>query len=260
MDRTSFFGSAPLWIIFAVTVSIIVLSIYSGIYTSRIRRKNTIIEDDMPVVPIVGATLALLGFMLAFTFGFTASRFDSKKQLLLDEVNSIGTTFLRAGFLPEPHCNEIRLLIRKYVDLRITLTEHPENIKPIIEQSVSLQDEMWKHAEAVTKADLKNPEIVSLFMESLNETIDLQTKRITVGLVYRIPDIIWYAILGLLIISMFEVGYLFMKYQKSNWILILALSLAFSVVILMIVTFDRPGGKVKLDQQPMIELQKSINK
>jgi hypothetical protein len=260
MDRSSFFGSAPLWLIFAATVAIIVLSIYSGLFISGLRRKKITAEDDMPVDTIVGASLALLGFMLAFTFGFTATRFDAKKQLLLDEANSIGTTYLRAGFLPEPHCTEVRSLIRKYVDLRIILAKHPENIKSILEQSVSLQDEMWKHAEEVTKSDLKNPDIVSLFMVSLNETIDLQTKRVTVALVHRIPDIIWYATLSLLIISMFEVGYLFMKSKKTNWIIILALSLSFSVVILMVITFDRPGAGVKLDQQPMIELQKSINK
>ena len=121
MSQNSFFGSAPLWIIFAATLAIIMLSIYFGIFISRVRRKNTTTEDDFPVNTIVGATLALLGFILAFTFGFTTSRFDSRKQLLLDEVNSIGTTYLRAGFLPEPHCTEVRNLIRNYVDLRIEM-------------------------------------------------------------------------------------------------------------------------------------------
>ena len=116
---------------------------YTALYLFRdfhlqITQKRSITEDDLPVNTIVGATLALLGFMLAFTFGFTASRFDSRKQLLLDEVNSIGTTFLRAGFLPEPHCTEVRGLIRKYVDLRIELASHPENLKSIIDQSVIL--------------------------------------------------------------------------------------------------------------------------
>jgi len=260
MNQNSFFGSAPLWIIFAATVAIIVLSIYFGIFISGVRRKSSTAEDDFPVNTIVGATLALLGFILAFTFGFTASRFDSRKQLLLDDVNSIGTTFLRAGFLPEPHCTEVRNLIRNYVDLRIELSAHPENLKSIIEQSTRLQDEMWKHAEAVTNTDLKNPDIVSLFMESLNETIDIQTKRLTVALVYRVPDLMWYALLSLLIISMFEVGYLFMKSEKPNWILILTISLAFSLVILMVVSFDRTDGSIKVNQQPMIELQKSLNK
>ena len=126
MDKTSLFGSAPLWIIFAETVVIIVVSIYSGNFISRMHRKKTTIEDEIRIDTIVGATLALLGFMRAFTFGFAASRFDSKKQLLIDEVNSIGTTFLRAGFLQETHCNDVRSLIRKYVDLRIELAEHPD--------------------------------------------------------------------------------------------------------------------------------------
>ena len=119
---------------------------------------------------------------------------------------------------------------------------------------------MWRHAEEVAKSDLKNPDIVSLFVDSLNETIDLQTKRITVAFVYRIPDLMWYALLSLLILSMFEVGYLFMKSEKPNWILILAISLAFSLVILMVVSFDRTDGSIKVNQQPMIELQKSLNK
>lgn len=260
MDQNSFFGSAPLWLIFAITVAIILLSIYSGIFISKLRRNRSITEDDFPVNTVVGATLALLGFMLAFTFGFTASRFDSRKQLLLDEVNSIGTTFLRAGFLPEPHCTEVRNLIRNYVALRIELASHPENLKPIIDQSVILQDNMWKHAEEVSKADLKNPDIVSLFMITLNETIDLQTKRLTVALVYRIPNLVWFALLSLLVLSMFEVGYLFMKSERPNWILILAISLAFSLVILMVVSFDRTDGGIKVNQQPMIELQKSLTK
>ena len=260
MNQASFFGSAPLPIIFLVTVAIIVLSIYAGIFISGRRRKKVSTEDDIPVNTIVGATLALLGFMLAFIFGFTASRYDSRKAFLLDDVNSIGTTYLRAGFLPEPHCSEVRGLLRKYVDLRIDLTKHPENLKTIIGQSESLQEEMWKHAEAVAKADVKNPDIVALFIESLNETIDLQTKRITVGLIYRVPDILWFAMLSLLIISMFEVGYLFIKSTKPNRVIILALSLAFSVVILIVIAFDRTDWSLKINQQPLIELQKSLNK
>ena len=178
---------------------------------------------------------------------------------MLDDVNSIGTTYLRAGFLPEPHCTEVRGLVKKYVDLRIDLIDHPENLKTILEQSVLLQDRMWKHAEEVGKSDIKNPDIVALFVESLNETIDLQTKRVTVGLFYRIPNILWTAMICLLVISMFEVGYLFMKSARPNRVIIFSLSLAFSVVILIVIAFDRTDPKMMINQQPMIELQKSLN-
>ena len=60
-------------------------------------------QQDSQIGTLVGALLALLGFLMAFTFGMAGSRFDARKQLLLDEANSIGTAHLRAGLLPEPH-------------------------------------------------------------------------------------------------------------------------------------------------------------
>ena len=50
---------------------------------------------------MVRATLGLLAFILAFTFGLAAARFDTRRQVLLDEANAIGTTYLRAGMLPD---------------------------------------------------------------------------------------------------------------------------------------------------------------
>ena len=67
---------------------------------------------------MVAATLGLLAFILAFTFGLAASRFDSRMQVLLDEANAIGTTYLRAGMLPEQG-KQIRALLREYADARL---------------------------------------------------------------------------------------------------------------------------------------------
>jgi len=49
---------------------------------------------------MIAAILGLLAFRLAFTFGVAASRFDTRRELVLDEANAIGTTFLRAALLP----------------------------------------------------------------------------------------------------------------------------------------------------------------
>ena len=51
---------------------------------------------------MVAATLALLAFILAFTFGLAGSWFDVRRRLVVDEANAIGTTYLRAGMLPSP--------------------------------------------------------------------------------------------------------------------------------------------------------------
>ncbi len=61
---------------------------------------------------VIAVSLGLLAFMLAFTFGIAANRFDTRKQLVLDEINAIGTTYLRANTLPEPPRTKIRKLLR----------------------------------------------------------------------------------------------------------------------------------------------------
>lgn len=263
MNNPQVFEELPFWIILGGTVTIVLLSIKAGIYIGRFRKRRSGDKEERSLNTLVGATLGLLAFILAFTFGLTTSRFDSRKQLLLEEVNAIETTFLRADVIPEPHRSEVRRLLRKYVGIRVDLARHPENMRQGIKQSEELQGQMWSHATALAEADLKNPAIVSLFVDSLNKMFDLQTKRVTVGLVHRIPSAMWVVLFGLTILSMVGVGYLFGTSEKTNWFLILALSLAFSSVIMLIADLDRSGaGKSRIIQfspQPLIDLQQRIN-
>ena len=64
--------------------------------------------------PVVAASLGLLAFMLAFTFGAVTKRYDDRKQLVLDEANAIGTACLRADLLPEPDRDSVRRLLYDY--------------------------------------------------------------------------------------------------------------------------------------------------
>jgi len=68
---------------------------------------------------MVAAELGLLAFLLAFTFGIGASRFEMRRQILIDEANAIGTTYLRAAMLPTPQREDARRLLKEYVDVRI---------------------------------------------------------------------------------------------------------------------------------------------
>jgi hypothetical protein len=49
---------------------------------------------------IDGAVLALLGLLLAFTFSGAAARFETRRSLVVEEANAIGTTYLRLDLLP----------------------------------------------------------------------------------------------------------------------------------------------------------------
>jgi hypothetical protein len=137
----------PLWGLFAATVVLILLSVEGGFRLGKYRRQRSDQEKEQPVGVMVGATLGLLGFMLAFTFGVAAARFEARRQVLLDEANAIGTAFLRAELLPEPQRAETRNFLREYVDVRLAGVQ-PGKIEPALRRPDSMfaPDGCWRIA------------------------------------------------------------------------------------------------------------------
>jgi hypothetical protein len=246
----------PLWLIFLVTLLLIILAIEAGFRLGRYRREHAAEEKDAPVGAIVGAILGLLAFMLAFTFGMAASRFEDNRMLILDEANAIGTTYLRASLLPQSQRTEVRDLLRNYVDVRLNRPPE-ERIEQAIARSEAIQNRLW--AQAVAAVGKDNSPAVALFIQSLNETIDLQAKRVTAGWRSRIPSEIWGALGLVAVASMAAVGYytgLTSTRRSLSWP---ALALAFSAVMLLIADLERPAaGAVQVSRQALIDIRHSM--
>ena len=66
-----------------------------------------------------GAVFALLGLLVAFTFAGAATRFDERRNMIVQETNDIGTAYLRVNLLPDRAQPAMRDLFRRYVDSRI---------------------------------------------------------------------------------------------------------------------------------------------
>lgn len=248
----------PLWALFAATVVVVLLSIEAGYWLGQYRRRRSEEEKEGPVGAIVAATLGLLGFMLAFTFGMASSRFDARRHIIVEEANAIGTTYLRAGLLPNGRGAEIRKLLREYVDARLEAAE-TGNLEKVLRRSDELHRELWKDAEAVGQKH-PNSIVVGLFIQSLNETIDIHAKRIQVAVRSRIPGILWGALYLVTILTMAGVGYHGGLTKSKRSLAILVLVITFSAIMLLVADLDRPQeGLLKVSQQAMIELRKSMN-
>lgn len=113
----------PLWMLLLATIVVVLLSVEAGYRLGGYRRRHSEQEKEALVGAMVAATIGLLAFMLAFTFGFAASRFEARRQVVVDEANAVGTTFLRAGLLPDQRAARIRKLLREYVDVRLEAIE-----------------------------------------------------------------------------------------------------------------------------------------
>ena len=249
----------PLASVFAGTVLIVLLGIETGFRIGLRRRAQLDGAKEAPIGGAVGALLGLLAFLLAFTFGIAASRFDARRHLLLDEVNAIGTTYLRAGMLLEPQRSELRRLIKEYVDQRASLAEHPEELTAVILRSEELQGRMWNTATIAAQAD-PHSEVAALVIVSLNEAIDLHTKRVVYGMQYRVPFVIWIVLGSVAVLAMLAMGYQFGLTGTRNLLISTVLGISFSLVILLIADLDRGAeGNLHVNQQPLIELQQKLS-
>jgi hypothetical protein len=211
-----------------------------------------------PIGSVVAALLGLLAFILAFTFDMAASRFETRKELLLSEVNAIRTASMRAALLPEPERTEARELIREYVDVRLEAVQDPSTLRQAIERSESLQDRLWAHA--VTCAE-KSPESsgVELFAESMNDVVDYHTKRLTVGIMFGIPAPVWIGLIFVATLSTATVGYEYGLAGASILRVALVLALTLSTVIWLIADLDTPlDGLIQVNHQPLVELRQKL--
>jgi hypothetical protein len=68
---------------------------------------------------VEGAIFALMGLLIAFTFSGAASRFDTRRQLVVEEANAIGTAYLRLDLLPANAQAALRESFRQYVEARL---------------------------------------------------------------------------------------------------------------------------------------------
>jgi len=249
----SLLDSVPLWLVFVLTMLLVVLAVESGFHIGVIRARRSEHERNAPIDAMVGSTLGLLAFMLAFTFGMANTRFDARKQFVIDEAVAIRAADLRAQLLPDPFRRDIRALLLQYVDVRLAGALNPRQVKPAMERSEKLHELLWLRV-----ADVPAPDRGGI-AAAVADLIGLHTKRVNAAIHNRIHDSIWIALYGLVALAMGIVGYGAGISGRHSTIAITALALAFSVVLLLIVDLDRPQeGLINVSQQAMIDLQHKL--
>jgi len=254
----------PLWLVGLTTLLIVLLAVYLGYRIGMYMRLRNKGGGELFSGSVVTASLGLLAFMLAFTFNIAANRYTERKEILLNEVNAIGTTYLRADFLPNPSRDEIKKLLRNYVDMHAVLIERSKwrdsaMLQELVNQAEAVQDNLWAQTVPIAR---QNPdsEVVGLFITSLNDLIDLHTERIVVALQYHIPGAIWGALYLLSILSFGLVGYELGASKTGSVLVSIIMAVTFATVILLITDLDRPNeGYIFVNQQPMVQLQQKLN-
>jgi len=214
------------------------------------------------VLTLQGAVLGLLALMIAFTFAMALSRFEGRRDAVLNEANAIGTTALRARLLPEPHNTETLKLLREYVQVRLDITQRvptPEEFSAAVSHSSEIQEALWQQAKAMAAKD-NGIVPTGLFIQSLNELIDDQEKRLT-ALRNRVPNVVLLALYGVAAVAGAFSGYAGELGKRSSRLPMYVMIFLIAAVILLIQDLDRPStGFITTSQQPMIDTADAIAK
>jgi hypothetical protein len=205
----------------------------------------------------------LLGLLVAFTFSGAASRFDARRQLIVEETNDIGTAYLRLRLLPVSAQPALREQFRQYVDARLAFYKSLRDIEAAKAEHVKvnrLQEEIWQQAVAASHAQGASPSAPMLLLPALNAMFDIATTR-ALAMQIHPPAIIFVMLLGLALASALLVGYGMADSKKRNWLHIagFALVLAFAIYVILDIEYPR-FGFIRIDafDKALVELRDSM--
>jgi len=257
MNFQHLLDSLPIGAFFLGLLIIALFTYEAGYRLGHWWQSKTPDEKEGPTAMIVGSLLGLLGFLLAITMGMASDRFDTRRGLVLAEANSVGTTYLRAGYLPEPASSRGRDLLRKYVPLRIAINDLAA-VRAQLARSVEIHNQLWSIAEDLARIAPES-EVLALHIESLNETIDLHQTRMTSGLYARVPATVVFLLLLGSTLTLGMIGYNAGLTGRRGPVTAVALVVVLGAVTTLIVDLDRPReGLLTVSQKPMMDLQEQV--
>ena len=190
---------------------------------------------------VLTSVLALLGFILAFTFSSGINHYQLRKQAVVAEANAIGTAFLRADLQADPGRTELKKALLEYARARAVqpgTAYTKEKVEEVIKNSTRAKDAIWLALKQVLQQKEPGPMEVSL-VAAINKVIDYHTIRIMAIFDKLPPIIIWLVVFissSALAVAGFNAG---IKGRINRWRLSI-FALVLSSVMLVIQDFDRP--------------------
>src|SRR5271167_1616082 len=229
-----------------------------------IRRRPTESEGERSSLgTLEGPVFALFGLLMAFSFSGAASRFNEKRMLLAEEVNSIETAYLRLHLVPQEAQLALQELFRQYVDSRLETYRRLPNMQAAeveVAESKKLQEEIWSQAVAATRLPNSHPDAGKLLLPALNNMIDIATTR-TMALQMHPPRIIYVLLFGLGLICSLLAGYRMSSGQHRSWLHILGFTVITVILVYVMLDVEFPRkGLIRLEtaDQMLVNLRASM--
>ena len=253
------FDLIPLWLVLLGSVVFLVAFIEVGIKLGSNIKGKTVKAQTAQVRAIMGASLGLLAFMLAFSFSMAQRHFEVRTQSFMLEVNAISSAYRGADLLDNATRPVARNLLQQFVAIRMEMIQLSGNsdmskLFELVKDSDRLHDKLWSVAESAME-DSENSESTGIFSQSVLAMIIAQDARLQAVLFNRISPVIWFTLYVMALMSMIIMGYQAGLTGARSGIATWTLAITFSVVMALVMDLDRPNQSLfSMNQQLMVDL------
>lgn len=199
------------------------------------------------------ATLSLFTLLVGFTFAVALNRYDTRRDLVVEESASCFALWQRLQLQPTPFRAQMAGTLRAYVDARLAWArggQETDRNRPGDTASDALMERMWN----LTRESGGDGARLRLMADSLTRVDDAAWRREAMAREH-IPLSVIDALAVFLILSAFSLGYsgaANARLVRTPHALFLILAAGANFLVL---DLDRPrSGLVKVNQAPMREL------
>lgn len=201
-----------------------------------------------------GAILALLGLLLAFTFGNALATSQATRSAITNEAAALGTAFLRADYLPEPGRTQLQGAILDYTKTRVPPRGEAlaslEDVQVFLDASLRAQARLWPLTLEATQDPVPAP-IQAFVAGAVNQALDAHLLRMQT-LSIPVSEVSQIMMLLAAVVSLFLIGnQAGSEGRPLNWRSFVLSGILFVVMVTILDTQRTNEGVIRVDIAPL---------
>ncbi len=244
--REYFFQLPPILIAAFFCIVILVFNWVGYKFKRGVLKRNP--ERELNLGAAEGSLMGLMALLLAFTFNMVSTKFETRRQTIIEEANILNTAILRQDLYPDSIKRSLSPDFKNYLQSRINYFnagEDPARIRTCLDETNKYFNSIWnKNAVLLDNQFVKSraEQLVPVLINMKNIVRTRESGRTAV-----VPTLILLVLLLLIFVASFLTG-LGVKPGHRNPVFSFAFAFMTAVVLFLIMELGRPRqGYINLE-------------
>jgi hypothetical protein len=217
----------------------------------RGRQRHTHERDLAGIGTITTGMLGLLAFTLGLTINIAQARFESRRNLVIQEANAISTAWLRSKMIADDEGPVITALIETFakVELAYVSANEFEAEPALIARTGVLRTQIWQTAQILGQRD--QPWITAALTTALIEMFNASVAE-RFAFESRVPADLSWMLMGGSLLAIGAMGYHLGASGSRQVVLTSLLLVMWAGGMVLIADLNRPRvGEIRVDPAPL---------